>query len=428
MEITEKQYKQGRLLYILEAALEYLISILVAGSYLATLTETLGFSDSLTGILSSVVSMGCLFQLFAIGARGKNVKKTVFFLSVGNQLLFTLLYIIPITPLSATLKGICFVVFFIVAYFLYNIAHPKKICWLMSLVDDRHRGRFTANKEIVSLLMGMGFTFLMGNLMDHFKSRGEIRIALILAAGIMLVLTLLHTATIALTVRVEEPRSQSSTLKQRFAALWNHKSLKRVLVVFCLYHMAEGISVPFYGTYVIHELGFSLTIASVVTICGSFSRILFSRLWGRWADRRSFAWMNEKCFVVLMVGHLVMSFTAPANGTVLYPIYTLLKGIAMGGINSSFINMVFDYARAEDRSDSLALCQAVTGIVHFGATLAVSPLITLIQKNGNRVLGLPLYAQQLFSFISVLALLAATLYLRFQFIRKEETDLCAKSS
>ena len=45
MEITEKQYKQGRLLYIFEAAFEYLISILVAGSYLATLTETLGFSD-----------------------------------------------------------------------------------------------------------------------------------------------------------------------------------------------------------------------------------------------------------------------------------------------------------------------------------------------------------------------------------------------
>ncbi len=48
-------------MYILEAALEYLISILVVGSFLATLTKELGMSDGLTGILSSVISLGCLF-------------------------------------------------------------------------------------------------------------------------------------------------------------------------------------------------------------------------------------------------------------------------------------------------------------------------------------------------------------------------------
>ena len=53
--------KRGRFMYILEAALEYFIALLVAGSFLATLTKELGFSDSLTGILSSVISLGCLF-------------------------------------------------------------------------------------------------------------------------------------------------------------------------------------------------------------------------------------------------------------------------------------------------------------------------------------------------------------------------------
>ena len=51
-------------MYIFEAALEYLISILVPGSFLATITKELGISDSLTGILSSVISLGCLFQLY----------------------------------------------------------------------------------------------------------------------------------------------------------------------------------------------------------------------------------------------------------------------------------------------------------------------------------------------------------------------------
>ncbi len=56
-------------MYIFEAGPEYLISILVAGSFLATLTRELGISDGLTGILSSIISLGCLFQLLsAVGA------------------------------------------------------------------------------------------------------------------------------------------------------------------------------------------------------------------------------------------------------------------------------------------------------------------------------------------------------------------------
>ena len=58
--------KTGRIMYIFEALFEYLISILVTGSFLATLTKQLNFSDSLTGILSSVISLGCLFQIISI--------------------------------------------------------------------------------------------------------------------------------------------------------------------------------------------------------------------------------------------------------------------------------------------------------------------------------------------------------------------------
>ena len=78
--------KRGQQMYHLEAALEYLISILVAGSYLATLTKAIGLSDGLTGILSSVISLGCLFQLFSVALRPKRVKRTVVVLSVLNQL------------------------------------------------------------------------------------------------------------------------------------------------------------------------------------------------------------------------------------------------------------------------------------------------------------------------------------------------------
>ena len=64
--LSTKILKRSQLMYMLEAALEYFIAILVSGSYLATLTKELGLSDSLTGLLSSIISLGCLFQLLSI--------------------------------------------------------------------------------------------------------------------------------------------------------------------------------------------------------------------------------------------------------------------------------------------------------------------------------------------------------------------------
>ena len=49
----KSRYKTSRLLYIIEAALEYFISIAVGTVYLAKLATHIGISDWLTGILTS---------------------------------------------------------------------------------------------------------------------------------------------------------------------------------------------------------------------------------------------------------------------------------------------------------------------------------------------------------------------------------------
>ena len=95
-------------MYILEAAIEYFISILVAGAYLANLTSAIGMSDALTGVLSSIISLGCVFQLIAIFLRRERVKGMVIGLSILNQLLFTFLYAVPLIPLSAGVKTAVF--------------------------------------------------------------------------------------------------------------------------------------------------------------------------------------------------------------------------------------------------------------------------------------------------------------------------------
>ena len=86
----------------------------------------------------------------------------------------------------------------------------------------------------------------------------------------------------------------------------------------------------------------------------------------------------------------------------------------MAGINGGLMNIIFDCVPLERRSDSLAICQAVSGVIGFVTTLAVSPLISLIQQNGNHFLGLPVYAQQITAGISFVFILLTMLSARRQ--------------
>jgi MFS family permease len=409
-------------MYILEAGLEYLISILVAGSFLATVTRELGISDGLTGILSSIISLGCLFQLFSLTVRRRKVKSFVIAMSMINQLLFLCLYIIPTVNLSSRVKSALFVIMIIGAYVIYNFAHPKKMSWLMSLVDDGKRGSFTANKEIVSLIMGMVFTYLMGSMIDFFEARGEIRIAFILTGVVIFVLMLLHTVTMILTVEPDSEEKKGTSLSVGLRELVGNKKLISVALIFVIYYMASGLCTPFFGTYQIGELGLSLSLISLLSIVGSISRILVSKMWGRYADRRGFARMFEKTMLLLALAYACVAFATSSTGKIMFALYYIINGICMGGLNSGLTNLVFDNAEHDKRADALAICQAMGGTVGFLTTLGASTAVTAIQNAGNTVFGLHLYAQQLLSAIGALIALLCILFIRVRLIGKKENS------
>lgn len=414
VEIFEKKLKFSRLMYIIEATLEYFISILVAGSFLATLTKELGFSDSLTGILSSIISLGCLFQLLSMFYRKSRVKRLVVIFSIINQLLFMLLYVIPMTRVNGKIKTVVFVSLIVLAYLTYNFVHPKKIKWLMSLVDDHKRGGFTAIKEMVSLISGIIFTFLMGAVADRYSAAGNIKFAFTVFAVVIFTLNILHTLTMVITL---EPESDAVVRRENFSnsikELFKNKNVLKITILFAIYYVSHYISIPFYGTYEIKELGFSLTFVSTITMVGSISRILVSVFWGKYADKRSFAQMLEKCFIFLMLSQICVAFAVPSNGKTMLVLYRIFSGVAMGGISSALTNLIFDYVPSEKRADSIAITQAVAGVTGFLTTLCISPVVALIQRNGNKVLGIPMYAQQFVSVLGAAVILFAILYVRF---------------
>lgn len=419
--MQKAKYNKNQIMYIIEATLEYFVSILVVGSYLATLTSYLGFSDGLTGILSSIISLGGLFQLLSMFVRRRKMKTFVVVFSIINQLLFLLLYVVPFFGVPSQIKSVLFVVIIILAYLIYNITHPKKINWMMSLVDDGIRGRFTANKEIVSLITGMAFTFVMGNIIDYFKAKNEIKTAFIICGATIFILMVGHTLSMLFTNEVEEEISPNKKkLFSQIGETFKNKDIQKITLLFVLWYVTKGVSEPFNSVYMIKELDFSLTFISILSMLQAVFRVLCSRAFGAYADKYSFAKMLRICFIFALLGFISAAIAVPSNGAVAFAVHYITHGIALAGISSALINLIFDYVPHENRADSLAVTQSLSGLAGFLTTLAAGVLVTYIQQSGNTLFGISIYAQQVLNIISCIGVVVIILFLQLGIINKKE--------
>lgn len=407
--VLEKRFlSRGSAAYIIQAMLEYLVSLLVQTTFLARLAKEIGMSDGAVGIISAFVSLGCLFQLASLFLRKVKAKNFVVTMSVLNQLLFAFLYAVPLLPVSGKAKPFVFVVTILSAYVIYNIAHPKKVDWLMGLVDDKFRGSFTAVKEIVSLIAGIIFPVAMGNAVDRLYEAGNARGAFILCGTALTVLTVLHTCTLIIS-----PASKTADkvpAKLNIAAVFKNKKVLLVSVLFVLWHIAAYSAMPFYAVFQVSKLGFSLTKATAIAAVGSGVRILVSPFLGKFADRKGFAPMLRLCFVLAFLAFTSVIFANKKTGTVCFILYYVFYCGAMGGINSSFTNLVFDVAPTDIRADALALTQAFSGAAGFIASVISGSLLNTLSVFG-------IYPEQILSVFASLFTLVCLVFLQVFFLR-----------
>jgi Na+/melibiose symporter-like transporter len=401
------QYAFSRILYIIEAALEYFVCIAVGGVYLAKLTKSIGISDAITGIITAFVSLGCGFQIIALFlAHKKPVKRWVTAGHIISQTLFALMYFIPLLDVSKAAKTAILIATLFLAQIIHNAINAPKINWCMTLVDDSKRGGFTANKEIVSLIGGMLFTYGLGALMDHLENK----IAFIVGGIILFVLLGLHTLTLVFTK--EKPSvSEKIDVKKSIGALLKNKTLFKVIVVFVLWNIANYATVSFSGAYQVGALGFTTTFASLIVIVSSIARVIFSKPIGKFADKHSFCKMLYICFGIEAIAFAINIFTVPANGKIFFTAYNIIHAIGQAGINSAIINLAYDYVEDNQKTGAVALVNTFSGFAGFFTTLALSPLVAYIQNNGNKLFGINMQAQQLLSLVSLIFTIVILIYL-----------------
>lgn len=401
---------KDRLCYILEETFNYLITILLSGSYLAKVTSTLGFSDGLTAILSTINTLGCSMQLLSVAIFRKGTyKRRITGMFMLSQLLFTLLYIVPFIQIPHNLRAVLFITFILLGQILLNAVLTPRTNWCMSFVDNGERGIFTARKEAFSLVCGILFQFGMSAMIDYYEAKGNIRVSLVICALVIFLLSAGHTLSLVLAKNKVIPESKQPLLQQ-IKSVFTRKETRSLLVLSVFWAICHSVAIPFYGTYTIKELGFSMSYIAFLSLLSAVSRILASMVLGKYADKYSFAKMLRLCYCIIALGFAVAAFVRPANGHILYAVYSMLNAMAMGGINSGEINLIYDYVDPAQRTAALSVRNTIYGVTGFLTVTAVSPLLSYIQNTGNRFCGIPVYGQQVLSAIACLASFLTAFY------------------
>ncbi len=425
LDFQSKECKRSRNAYMIQCTVEYFISLLVTDAFLAKLLQYVGLSDSLIGIISSFITLAFIIQLFSIFLiqRKINTKRVVIFYDTLSIIFFMLLYLIPFIPISQGMRTIFIILSVILAYGGKYLILSICYGWGNSFVEPRKRAVFSAKKEMLSLLLGMIFTALVGYIIDRYEALGNIEGGFLFSAIAILILNICNFLCLSMIQNEDEAdryrakeskKSLSDVLKKTIGS----KPFRKIIFLTILWDMARYFTIGFLGTFKTKELMMSLVLVQVVNIVANFARMMISVSFGRFSDKHSFVEGFRLALWIAAGAFFVNIFTTPERWYLII-VYTILFNCCQAGVNQNSFNITYNYVDGNYIAEAMAVKNSIGGVFGFLASVAGSKILDIIQKNGNIFLGISCYGQQVLSGISLILVMGAILFINKK-IKKEK--------
>lgn len=415
-KFESKAYRRSRNMYMAQCTFDYFITILVADAFLANLLSYIGLSDAMIGVISSFITLAFLFQLLSIFVARKigNIKRTVVVVDTASQLLFFFLYLVPFLPFSTPVKTVIVVGAILFAYICKYLVASILFRWANSYVEPAKRGRYSAVKEMISLLTGIVFTLIVGAIIDKFEAIGSQEGGFLFISIAMLILVICNFVSLMLikNEKTEHKKEQAVPFVEILKNTLGNRSFVNVIIMTVLWDMARYMSIGFLGTFKTKDLLLSVGAVQVINMIANLARLIISLPFGRYSDKHSYASGMKLAFVIAAVGFGINAFTTSSTWWFVI-IYTVLYNVSLAGSNQNSFNISYSYVKEEYFVPAMAIKNSIGGIFGFAASLVGSRILAWVQANGNTFLGIPMYGQQLLSGISCVIVAIAVLFIHF---------------
>lgn len=422
---NSNEYKRSRLAYIGHCTFEYFVSLLVTDAYLANLLSNMGISDGVIGIISSLVTFAFLLKLGAIYVMQKisNIKKTSIIFHISHQVIFMLLYLIPFLNVSTELKSGLVMIAIIAAYCCNYVVMSIIFKWGNSYVDPKHRAEFSASKEMVSLITGMAFTLIIGQIIDKFASIGNIMGGFLFISVAIFILGLCNLICL-LKIKSgmgdgEIIKPNDIPIKDVIKHLIKNKSYRSICNFTVLWDVTKYMLIGYIGIYKTKNLLLTVGTVQIINIISNIFRFLLSKPIGKFSDKYSYVKGVELGACILMLSFFSLIFCTPDTWWIII-IHSILYNVSFAGTNQNLSNITYDYVESKYFVQASAIKSALGGIFGFATSIVASRILESVQANGDMFLGIHMYGQQLLAIIATILAILSILYLHFNVSKQKK--------
>lgn len=241
-----------------------------------------------------------------------------------------------------------------------NLTFPAWMSITGDMVPIEGRGRYFASRNFIMGLMGIGSTFLAGQLITRIHEPVGFQAALIVAGslGLMAVFSFSHLSEKNLPMtfqQVKAPVSPRAMLRD----LLTQRELVLFMAITAMWNFSINIAGPFFTVYQVKHLHSDSTMIGLTAIASTLATMLAQRKVGELNDRwgaRKLAMMSG---LLIPIAPVLWSLTTAAWQVI--PI-NLLSGMLWAGFNMASFNYLLLITPAEMRARYTALFQIVVTV------------------------------------------------------------------
>lgn len=410
-EITEKQYRNSRAMFIADSCVSTQIFTVTSGAFLSGLAYLAGASTAWVAIISALPTLMNVVQILSSVVyenRTSSKKITIQFAVIQRLCLISMLFV-PMLPWRKDAVVALIAVLYSCAHFCGAFINTGANNWLMSLAQKSRLGRYLGIKDSLVLVASIAGSLCLSKVLDSYRAVDREMTGFQIIGIISIGFFILDFIFLSLIV---EPKNKmpEQRLRIKSAILMPLKDAKyqKVIVFYLIWSIASNIAGPFFSIYMLEDLGLSYFYITIMNMVASIGRMVASLIWGKIADTCSWNLVTSASIAMLGVAYIGWSILTKENCTYWLPIVQCVSGIAWGGIGISTFRLQFEHAPQEHKVSYVSFCSTMAGVAGFLASMLGSGFVAAFQE--VTIGSITIHNIQVIFLISAFGILASAIY------------------
>lgn len=343
-----------------EGAAAEVVSACCGGAALTGWALHLGMSAKLVGLVGALPVVAQVLQLAGafLTARFGHRRTALAAVALSRQA-FLPLAILPLLPLGPDGRRALLLVSAGAHHGLGIVANNAWNAWMGELVPARTRGRYFGRRTALCTVAGGACALAAGLALDRGQGgRGGLVLQLL-----ALLACLAGAASVALMARQHAGAARREPARWMAAAAvrpLRDTRARRVLAYAVAWNGACGLSVPFFGLYLLRDLGTGYALLAAQGAGLAAAKIASAAGWGRLVDRVGARRVLLVCSAGLAVSPWAWIASGPGR---LWPLAleTAVGGVLLGGQGVASFALPLQVAPARERPFYLAAVAGAGG-------------------------------------------------------------------